>query len=312
MSGREPRRQETEARPADPRASSAHEHVAEPPVTGGGRELIRGRGLSYTPRARHMSRFRWAIAVLFLLAAGSLAAAVALSSPRSARTPGGNDWSTWRPTDGGLTGAQEIADYIAPYYRATPGDQLAVVTVVNLNNPASPVEVVLPGSGASGSLLPLPASSTIVYNLCGVGGSNCSIGVGRPSSARLLLLRREALELALYTFKYIGGIQAVVAILPPGHTVAGCTGICKTPQTKPVVRQLDLAVAFDRAELQPYLDAPLRTTLPGDIPPSVSQMPNASEAPLVSVITAHGLFAEKTQQGQDGSTVITLSPLPPQ
>jgi hypothetical protein len=41
-------------------------------------------------------------------------------------------------------------------------------------------------------------------------------------------------------------------------------------------------------------------------------MPVAAEAPLVSVITAHGLFAEKTQRGQDGSTVLTLSPLPPQ
>jgi hypothetical protein len=30
------------------------------------------------------------------------------------------------------------------------------------------------------------------------------------------------------------------------------------------------------------------------------------------VITAHGLFAEKTAQAQDGSTVITLSPLQPQ
>src|SRR5205807_3244567 len=148
---------------------------------------------------------------------------------------------------------QEIADYVAPYYRAAPSNQLAVVTAVNLNNPSNPLQVVVPSSGNSGSLVPLPASSTVVYNLCGIGSSDCSIGVGQPSSARLLLLRREGLELAMYTFKYISGINAVVAVLPPGHTVQGCTGICAKPQEKRVTKPLDIALAFDRSELQPWL-----------------------------------------------------------
>jgi hypothetical protein len=75
---------------------------------------------------------------------------------------------------------------------------------------------------------------------------------------------------------------------------------------------VSLALAFDRKELQPWLDHPLRETLPEDIPPTVSQMPSAPEAELVSVITAHGLFQERTEQGQDGSSVIVLSPMPPQ
>src|SRR5947209_5781330 len=70
----------------------------------------------------------------------------------------------------------------------------------------------------------LIGGNTIAYNLCGVGSTNCSIGVGTPSPDRLLLLRREALELALYTFKYISGTQNVVAILPPGHTAAITAG----------------------------------------------------------------------------------------
>jgi hypothetical protein len=291
---------------------TAHEHVADAPVTGGGAELISARERTHTPRVRHFRRFRWVTAALFGLAGGSLAAAVLLSGSSHRSSNAGVTWSTWRPPDDGLAGAQEIADYVAPYYRATASNQLAVVTVVNLNNPANPLQVVVPASGSTGSLLPLPPSSTIVYNLCGVGGRNCEIGVGQPSSARLLLLRREALELALYTFKYVSASQTVVAILPPGHTVVGCTGICAKPQSKPVLKPLDLAVAFDRAELGPYLSAPLHTTLPEVLPPSVAQMPSAAEAPLVSVITAHGLFDEETQQGQDGSTVITLNPQPPQ
>lgn len=291
-------------------ASSAP--VAEPAVGGGGGELIAARESAHMPRVRHLGRFRWAVIALFVLGAGALGAAIALSASGGHRTAAANGtaWSAWHPSDNGLAGAQEIADYVAPYYRATPANQLAVVTAVNLSNPASPIEVVVP-SGSNG-LLPLPAGSTVVYNLCGEGSSNCSIGVGQPSSARLLLLRREALELALYTFKYISGAQYVVAILPPGYTTQNCTGICAKPQQKPVTKPLDLALAFQGGELAPWLGRPLHTTLPETLPPTVSQMANAPEAELVSVITAHGLFSEKTAQAQDGSTVITLSPLQPQ
>jgi hypothetical protein len=291
---------------------SAREHVAEPAV-GGGPGLGAPREHGYTPRVRHAGRFRWAVVALLALGAASLVAAVVLSASTSRRTTSGGNWSAWQPADGGLAGAQEIADYVAPYYRATPADQLAVITAVNLNNASNPLQVAVPATGsAGGGLLPLPSSSTILYNLCGVGSKDCSIGVGTASKYRLLLLRREALELALYTFKYIPGIQSVVAILPPGHTVQACTGICAKPQEKPVVKPLDLAIAFDRGELGPWLSHPLRTTLPEELPPTVSQMPTAPEAELVSVITAHGLFAEQTEQSQAGSTVIALSPLPPQ
>jgi hypothetical protein len=302
-------------RPRINRLAQTHEHVADPPVGGSPHELVAQRERPQTPRVHHVRRFRWAMAGLFALAVASLVVAVVLSGNTTRSAAGAGNWSAWQPPDDGLAGAQEIADYIAPYYRATPASQLAIVTVVNLNNPANPLQVVVPTSGSTssaGSLLPLPAGSTVVYNLCGVGGSNCSIGVGKPSSARLLLLKREALELALYTFRYISGTQTVVAILPPGHTAVGCTGICAKPQTKPVIKSVDLALAFDRPELQAYLAQPLRTILPEEIPPSVDQISTAPEAPLVSVITAHGLFSEKTQQGQDGSTVVALSPMTPQ
>ena len=296
------------------RPKAAQEHVADHAAGAGGHELIAARERAYTPRIRHLGRFRWAIIALLVAGIAAVVAAVTLSVSGGQRATAGSagaTWSAWHPPDGGLSGAQEIADYVAPYYRATPAYQLAVVTAVNLNNPASPLEVVVP-TNTSGSVLPLPASTTVVYNLCGEGSANCSIGVGRPSPARLLLLRREALELALYTFRYIGATQAVVAILPPGYTSQSCTGVCVKSQHKPVTKSLDLALAFDRAELAPWLGKPLRTTLPETLPPSVAQMANAPEAELVSVITARGLFAEKTASAQDGSTVISLTPLQPQ
>lgn len=262
-----------------------------------------------TARVPRQHRFRLGLYALLGLGVAALISAAALSvSGRVSTGPG--DWSAWSPTTGGLSGAQQIADFVAPYYRATPAEQLAVVTTVNLNDPNHPLQVVVPsGSGATSSLVPLPANSTIVYNLCGEGSSDCSIGVGSPSSARLLLLKREALELALYTFKYISGADTVVAILPPGR--AGCVGLCPKPPDQASTTKVDLALAFDHSELQPWLDRPLRSALPEPLPPTVSQMERAPEAELVSVITAHGLFQEREEQAQDGSSVVVLSPAPP-
>jgi hypothetical protein len=253
-------------------------------------------------------RFRLGLFALLGFGAAGLIAAVVLSiSGRVAG--GGGDWSAWGPSTDGLAGAQQIADFVAPYYRAAPSQQLAVVTTVNLNDPNHPLQVVVPGSG-SNSLIPLPPNSTIVYNLCGEGSSDCSIGTGQPSMARLLLLKREALELALYTFKYISGANTVVTILPPGRA-STCVGICPKPPDLGGTTRVDLALAFDHSELKPWLDHPLRTALPEALPPTVSQMANAPEAELVSIITAHGLFQAHQEQAQDGSSVVLLSPEPP-
>ena len=268
-------------------------------------------------RTFHRDRFRIAVILLLGLGIASLGVAIGLSTG-GRTTSSASGWSSFQPQDGGLTGAQEIADYVAPYYRASASSQLAVVTAVNLNDPSKPVQVAVPASGVtpgssstSSALLPLPASSTIVYNLCGVGGQDCSIGVGQPSAARLLLLKREALELALYTFKYISGANYVVALLPPGHTSQGCTGICPQPHSPVKITPVDVGVFFDSRELAPWLQRPLTYTFPEPLPPTVAEMPSASEAELVSLITAHGLFRANVEQGQDGSSVVLLTPLPP-
>lgn len=260
--------------------------------------------------------------IALAVAALALAGVIALSpgSTRTASTP----WSSYSPPDNGLQGAQDIADYIAPYYRASASQQLAVVTAVKLTSSSNPLQVAIPvttpagtttttGSGASSAISyqPLPPSSTVLYNLCGTGSGNCSVGAGRPSAARLLLLRREALELALYTFKYISGTQTVVAILPPGRTTQGCTGICPQPQTTTTTKPVNLAVAFDRQELSQLLAVPLRQTLPEYLPPTVSQIQHAQEAEVVSVVTARGMFSERVEQAQDGGSVVILSPMAP-
>ncbi|MGH2892839.1 MAG: hypothetical protein ACRDPM_06155 [Solirubrobacteraceae bacterium] len=281
----------------------------------------------------HAGRFRSVTALLVALGIGAIvvAASIVVSGRQSAATA--PKWSEWKPTEGGALGARDIADFVAPFYRIDSADQLAVVTVVNLENAAAAAaaqQAAANGttsnavaSGLQVAVRPSPTSSqvsllsgnTIAYNLCGQHSSNCSIGIGKPSTNRLLLLRREALELALYTFKYLGDTQNVVAILPPGHTETAAT-LSKQPpssaRTQTTTKPVDIAVLFVRQEVTPLLRDPLNQILPEQTPPSVAQMPKAPEAGLVDQFTARGLFSEQLQQAQDGSNLIVLNPLPPQ
>jgi hypothetical protein len=261
------------------------------------------------------------------LAIGAIFVTIALL----ARNDGGGNtarWSSWTPPDKGSVGAREIADHLAPLYRISPVDQLAVVTLVDTSSssaassantttsPSNGIKVAV-RSDASSSAVSVLSGKTIAYNLCGIGGTNCSIGVGAPSADRLLLLRREALELALYTFKYVGGVDNVVAILPPGRTAQTSTLTAKPPSsssapTSPATKPLNVALLFLHDELSPWLSQPIANTLPEQFPPSVDQIHNAPEAGLVEQITARGLFSQRLVQAQDGSTLIVLDPLPPQ
>jgi hypothetical protein len=281
----------------------------------------------------HAGRFRMLTALLVALGIGALVIAGAIAAGGRTSPPAAQKWSDWHPSDDGTLGARDIADFVAPFYRIDNVHQLSVVTVVNLESAAAAAaqqQAAANGTTSSGvasglqvAVRPSPTSSqvsllggnTIAYNLCGEGGKDCAIGVGKPSTNRLLLLRREALELALYTFKYIGGTQNVVAILPPGHTQPTSTLSKKLPtstgsqsSTKPV----DIAVLFVRQEIAPLLGHPLRFILPEQSPPTVAQMQSAPEAGLVDQLTARGLFSEQLQQAQDGSSLIVLNPLPPQ
>ncbi len=223
-------------------------------------------------------------------------------------------WSPWSPPDKGLAGEREIADEVSPFYRESPATQLVVVTVANIGSPSSTGtgsgnEIALrdPSTGALSAI----GGNTAIYNLCGLG-AGCSIS-GTASTGRFLLLRREALELALYTFKYISGIQNVVAILPPSHSsVQTCTGICAQPNPPKTTKTVNLAVVFPRDSLQRFLQQPLHDTLPEPLPPSVSEIDKAPEAELVSVITGTSLFQQQRVQSQDGSNVLVLSPQPAQ
>jgi hypothetical protein len=303
---------------------SVDEHAAEAPLPAA---LALHRGGGDGPVASpHSAKFRAVTATLVSVAVAAVVIAIALLARGGSGGPG-PAWSSWKPQNGGQSAAREIADHLAPLYRISGVDQLTVVTVANVSSGATAASaasggsgggltVAVSGTGSSGlSLLP---GNTIAYNLCGIGTTDCSIGAGTPSADRLLLLRREALELALYTFKYVSGTDNVVALLPPGHTLQTSALTAKPPTgsaTSSSPQPVHIALLFLRDELKPFLDEPVRFTLPNEFPPSmpqVAQWRDTAEAALVEQVTARGMFSEHLSQTQDGSNLLVLTPLAPQ
>jgi hypothetical protein len=288
---------------------SSGEHAAPVPVSAASSER-RSKSARRRSGSPHSRKFMIATAALVGVAIGAVAIAViVLLSPHESASS--SIWSQWRPVDNGLAGEREIAAQVAPFYRATLPSQLAVVTVQNIpsSTSGSPSTAQLALRDPTTGTLAGVAGNSAVYNLCGLGPS-CTVP-GAPSHARLLLLQREALELALYTFKYIDQVQNVVVALPPGRATISSTVLSASPR-KATTTTVDLAVVFSRQGLTHFTSRPLNQTLPEQLPPTVDQMLSAPEAELVNVIAAQALFQQQVVQTQDGSTVLVLKAVPPQ
>ncbi len=125
-------------------------------------------------------------------------------------------WSAWKPKskDPDIA-AIEIAQHVGHEYRQDSGDQLVDVYAQRLEIGGTPLNVVIrsTGKGEGADIIDVPGKS-LLFVLKGLG-PNGSIDTGEPSAKRLRLVQREAYELSLYAFKYVKGIDNVVAFLPP-------------------------------------------------------------------------------------------------
>src|SRR3954447_6503226 len=123
------------------------------------------------------------------------------------------NWSKWHPEDTSLQGGTaEIAQKVGAEYKQGNGKQLVLVEP----NPVDNLHVAL--SPSSGNIAQI-AGTGVVYNLNGLGPNGSILG-GTPSPARLQVIQREALELALYTFRYLPDVDMVVTFLPPPPAAA--------------------------------------------------------------------------------------------
>jgi hypothetical protein len=116
------------------------------------------------------------------------------------------NWSAWQPSDTSLEGgAAQIATKVGAEYRHPDGKQLALVT-------GAPLDANVALRAASGTIT-LIDDPGVLYRLDGLGPNGSILG-GKASAERLKLVHREALELALYTFRYLPDVKQVVTLLP--------------------------------------------------------------------------------------------------
>jgi hypothetical protein len=199
--------------------------------------------------------------------------------------------------------AKQIAARISEKYKLANGQQLAAALVgpPAVSAGASqggdiPVRAIAirpdtsTGTQEEDDVAIIDAQGSLMFILCGLG-QNCSIKGGKASEARHALLRREALELALYTFKYVDGVDAVTVFLPP----------------RPDGAAAGTSVFLQKSNVKDELRQPLVKTI-ARVAPAIGKMGKV-ELAKVDRITESRLYTYEYQQAQDGSAVLVLDPV---
>ncbi len=266
------------------------------------RATVPARAESRADRARRRV-YRGRFALLFFLlaigagvAVGSLAVLVSRGSPVPAP-----EWSAWEPTGSGERRAAQIGDRISDGYRLPSGNALAPVTssgppTASLQD-GTPIQyraisVERDLKSAGDDIDVFPSNTTLMYTLCG-RGPRCTIPEGADTADRRRLVRREALELALYSFKYVD-VAAVLVLMPP--RVSG-------DQAVPG------AVFLQRSDVQRELSIPLNETLTAELTPGVGEI-SAEETRSIDRLTRSRVYLYRPLQQQDGTFLMDLVPVP--
>jgi pimeloyl-ACP methyl ester carboxylesterase len=182
-------------------------------------------------------------------------------------------WSGWTARPGTtLALAEAIEGHVSSQYVLdTTGTPLVEVTTgpISVFAPIEFIQSIPKTSSGRSGMVPQPAPNTWTYELCG-RGADCSIP-GTPTAVRGQLVRREALELALYTFKLLPTITAVLVGLP------------SPPGTAQVF------ALFPRSQFSRELAEPLTRTLPLAQPP-VPPSRDATEQATIDKLTLRDLY----------------------
>jgi hypothetical protein len=211
--------------------------------------------------------------------AGVLLGAVAVVIAVFAYSDGAEDhgmyanWSRWRPADESLQdGAAQIAEHVGAEYKHPDGNQLLEVQPVFTGE--------LPLKIAASSITDM-TGDTVVYRLAGLGEGGAIEGEG--SDERGAVVFREALELSLYTFRYLPDAEGVLVMLPPPPAdpktqaanqemaKAAAAGDAEAAAKLAALEQeqqraAHRAVFFRAGDLKSELQVPLGATVPAGAP----------------------------------------------
>jgi hypothetical protein len=257
--------------------------------------LVTQPGLDMGGDKRYQFHFLATYATLgaVLLAAVAVFVIVVVQPGRKPPTP----WSAWQPTAGSASKmTSQIADHVSHEYRLNQhGSQLVAVvpskpTVTSgTTNIAIKAIAIRKAPQSNAGIEVLTSNKSEMYTFCGLG-THCSIASGTPTSLRGRLVRREALEVALYTFKFVPSIDSVIAFMPPAPNSSTSS------------------LLFLRKEnFTNELSQPLGQTLKLGQPPLPTQTDNV-EANTIDQLTLSSIFSYELTALQTGGAALVLDP----
>lgn len=238
----------------------------------------------------YTGRFGFAYALLAAVVGLAVGGFVVLAS--RVDDSGGPQWSRWQPAGQRDERPREIAEHVSNRYRLPSGSQLVgVIPIQPASVQSVPISVyAIRKSFVAGDLKIEPAEGSLMYTLCGFG-QRCSIAEGQASVERARLMHQEALELALYSFRYVDDVTSVVTLLPP-----------RGEQNAPT-----FAMYFKREDLNAALEQPLRLTVPESRRLSPDRL-SQTDLARISRLTRDKVFQYTIQQAPDGSPLLVFSP----
>jgi hypothetical protein len=263
-----------------------------PTESGGAAVEQPARAAKPTRDRGHAKAFEGRFSIAYLSLAVIVAAAIiGFALVLKQHTASEARWSVWRPDASGLDASRQIATHVEREYRLPNGSQLTT----NLVAPFSYGQVPITGIAVRNGTGPRDINfysgvypGNAPYTFCGLG-KNCSIITGQSSRARGRLVRRQAIETALYTFKYVKGVNTVLAYLPPASG-----------------SPLNHVLFLRKADFKAALSVPLEKTLPGKGPFTIKTP--APEPPGLDDFASEHIFSFTFQQIPDGSAIIVLTP----
>lgn len=250
------------------------------------------------PKAVHSGRFMIGYMVIVLMVGAGLVTLAVMtrgdSGPTTTAAVGGVP-----VREDGFQRAREIATEVGRQYRGANGEQIVAVTAQPGEVSGLPLQYIALRHGRNqplteGDVSVVEPGETALYSFCGLAGEqNCALP-GEATPDRLMLLRREAVELSLYTFKFLPEIQTVVSLLPPVPRGEG-----QAPQT--------FAIYFQRRHLESVLGAPITKTLP-ERPPFAEGDIAQGETEMINRLTETRLFTSSFEQLPTQGVILNLSP----
>ena len=247
-------------------------------------------------RARKSS-YRLRFGIIYVALAAVVGAGVGTFVVLASRPapPEAAAWSSWEPTGSKLARVRQIADRIPKAYKQPNGEQLTVTQASPLTVPSGPVASIFVrpdatrGRAEEGDIDTYSAADAVSYGLCGLGsGTRCAISLG-TSGELLMLLSRQALELALYTFKYVTDVNSVVVFLPP------------SPEGQP-----NGSVFFRRGDVADDLRRPISHLLPARTPNPASL--SNIELGNIARLTRPRTYTFEFSAAGDGKPILILTP----